>query len=70
MSADDQNATRIEGGLPATAKCLIVESLAAELPDDARDILQQIGSFGMTAFSRDDQIEFHAVLTVESRETD
>jgi hypothetical protein len=43
---------------------------AADLPDDARDILQQIGSFGMTIFSRDDQIEFHAVLTVESRETD
>jgi hypothetical protein len=42
----------------------------AELPDDVRDILQQIGSFGLTAFSRDDQIEFHAVLTVESRETD
>jgi hypothetical protein len=43
---------------------------AAELPDDARDILHQIGSFGLTTFSRDDQIEFHAVLTVESRETD
>jgi hypothetical protein len=43
---------------------------AAELPDDARDILQQVGSFGMTVFSRDDQIEFHAVLTVEDRQTD
>ena len=36
-----------------------------ELPDDARDILDQVGSFGFSAPSRDDQIEFHAVLTVE-----
>jgi hypothetical protein len=35
-----------------------------ELPDDARDILAQIGSFGFTAPSRTDRIEFHAVLTV------
>ncbi|MGH2445732.1 MAG: DUF3352 domain-containing protein [Candidatus Limnocylindria bacterium] len=35
------------------------------LPDDARDILQQLGAFGFTAPSRDDRIEFHAVLTVE-----
>lgn len=38
---------------------------ALELPDDARDILDQVGSFGFSAPSRDDQIEFHAVLTVE-----
>jgi len=36
-----------------------------ELPGDARDILAQIGSFGFTAPSRDDRIEFHAVLTVD-----
>jgi hypothetical protein len=36
-----------------------------ELPDDARDILSQVGTLGITAPSRDDQIEFHAVLTVE-----
>jgi hypothetical protein len=36
-----------------------------ELPDDARDILLQVGSFGFTAPSREDQIEFHAVLTVD-----
>jgi hypothetical protein len=36
-----------------------------ELPDDARDILSRIGSFGFTAPSRDDRVEFHAVLTVE-----
>ena len=35
------------------------------LPDDGRDILSQIGTFGLTAPSRDDQIEFHAVLTVD-----
>jgi len=35
------------------------------LPADARDILGQIGSFGFTAPSRDDQVEFHAVLTVD-----
>ena len=35
------------------------------LPADARDILLQLGAFGFTAPSRDDQIEFHAVLTVD-----
>lgn len=35
-----------------------------ELDGDTRDILGQIGAFGFTAPSRDDQIEFHAVLTV------
>jgi hypothetical protein len=37
----------------------------AELSDDERDILGQIGSFGFTAPSRENKIEFHAVLTVE-----
>jgi hypothetical protein len=36
-----------------------------ELPDDMRDILFQIGSFGLTAPSRHDEFEFHAVLTVD-----
>jgi hypothetical protein len=36
-----------------------------ELPDDARDILHQVGTVGFTAPSRNDQIEFHAVLTVD-----
>ncbi|MCV0403445.1 MAG: DUF3352 domain-containing protein [Chloroflexi bacterium] len=36
-----------------------------ELPADLRDILSRIGTFGFTAPSRDDQIEFHAVLTVD-----
>ena len=35
------------------------------LPDDARDILSGIGTFALTLPSRDDQIEFHAVLTVD-----
>jgi hypothetical protein len=39
--------------------------LDAGLPDDARDILSQVGTFGFTAPSRDDQIEFHAVLTID-----
>lgn len=38
---------------------------AGELPDDARDILLQIGTVGLTMPSRDDQIEFHVVVTVE-----
>jgi hypothetical protein len=37
----------------------------ADLPDDARDILGQVGTFGFTAPSRNDQIEFHAVLTID-----
>jgi hypothetical protein len=40
--------------------------LAGDLPDDTRDILAQLGTFGFTAPSRSDQIEFHAVLTVEA----
>ena len=39
--------------------------LTADLPDDARDILGQVGTFGFTAPSRDNQIEFHAVLTID-----
>ena len=38
-----------------------------ELPADARDILAQVGTFGVTAPSHDDQIEFHAVLTIDER---
>jgi hypothetical protein len=38
---------------------------AAELPTDARDILNQLGTIGFTAPTRDDRIDFHAVLTVE-----
>jgi Protein of unknown function (DUF3352) len=39
--------------------------LDADLPSDARDILSQVGTFGFTAPSRDDEIEFHAVLTID-----
>jgi hypothetical protein len=38
---------------------------AAELPADARDILNQLGTIGFTAPSADDRIQFRAVLTVE-----
>lgn len=40
-------------------------SEALALPADARDILSSLGSFAITAPSREDQIEFHAVLTVD-----
>ena len=40
-------------------------SLAVEIPDDARDILSGLGSFALTIPSGPDQIEFHAVLTVD-----
>jgi uncharacterized protein DUF3352 len=36
-----------------------------DLPDDARDILGQVGAFALTLPSREDQIEFHAVLTID-----
>jgi Protein of unknown function (DUF3352) len=39
--------------------------LAAGLPSDARDILNQLGAIGFTAPPRDDRIDFRAVLTVE-----
>jgi hypothetical protein len=42
----------------------------AELDGDARDILERIGTFGFTVPSRDDQIEFHAVLTVPETRPD
>ena len=35
------------------------------LPDDARDILGQVGTFGLTVPSGDDRIDFHAVLTID-----
>ncbi len=45
----------------------VVELLGADadLRDDERDILGQVGTFGFTAPSRDDEIEFHAVLTID-----
>jgi hypothetical protein len=48
----------------------VVELLGdpVELPEDARDILLQVGTLGITAPSRDDQIEFHAVLTVDPQD--
>ena len=51
--------------VPAAAALL---GLDATLPDDARDILAQVGSFALTLPSRDDEIEFHAVLTVDERQ--
>lgn len=44
--------------------------VAEALPADARAILAQIGAFGVTAPSRGDQIEFHAVLTVDDVSTE
>jgi hypothetical protein len=38
---------------------------ADQLPTDARDILNQLGAFGFTAPSREDRVDFRAVLTVE-----
>jgi len=38
---------------------------AIALPEDARDILSAIGTIGFSAPSRDDEIEFHASLTVD-----
>lgn len=39
--------------------------MADALPADARDILNQIGAFGLTAPARDDAFHLRAVLTVE-----
>ncbi|HEX5041090.1 MAG TPA: DUF3352 domain-containing protein [Candidatus Limnocylindria bacterium] len=36
-----------------------------DLPADARDILGQVDAFALTLPSREDQIEFHAVLTID-----
>jgi hypothetical protein len=36
-----------------------------DLPSDARDILQQVGGFGLTVPFRPDGIDFHAVLTID-----
>jgi hypothetical protein len=45
----------------------VLDEPAADLPSDARDILGALGTVGLTVPSRDDQIEFHAVLTVPDR---
>ncbi|HEX7347591.1 MAG TPA: DUF3352 domain-containing protein [Candidatus Limnocylindrales bacterium] len=42
-----------------------LSGMEADLPADARDILGQVGTFGFTAPSRDNEIEFHAVLTID-----
>jgi Protein of unknown function (DUF3352) len=39
--------------------------LDADLSADARDILGQVGTFGITSPSRENEIEFHAVLTID-----
>jgi hypothetical protein len=45
----------------------VIELLDVEatLSGDVRDILSQVGTFGFTAPSRNDEIEFHAVLTID-----
>ncbi len=48
----------------------VLDETTAELPDDARDILDALGTFGLTLPSRDDEIAFHAVLTVTDRDTE
>jgi hypothetical protein len=56
------------GGNEAWADIAALVDLAgadADLPADVRDILDQLGALAITAPSRDDQIEFHAVLTVD-----
>jgi hypothetical protein len=56
------------GGNEAWANVAAIVDLLgddADLPADVRDILGQVGAFGVTAPSRDDQIEFHAVLTID-----
>jgi hypothetical protein len=47
------------------AAALEASQVAAGLPADARDILNQLGTIGFTAPSRNDRIQFRAVLTVE-----
>lgn len=51
----------------AVIEALGLDGELAALPSDARDILSQLGTAGLTLPSRDDQIEFHAVLTVDDR---
>ena len=53
-----------EGWIDVAALSELFEEELA-LDDDTRDILAQVGTFAFTAPSRDDQIEFHAVLTVD-----
>ena len=56
-----------EGGEAYVDVAALSEALgeALTLSQDARDILSGIGTFALTLPSRNDQIEFHAVLTVD-----
>lgn len=65
--AGDRAGTEAYVDVTAFAELL---GLDAGLPADARDILAQVGSLGLTVPSRDDRIEFHAVLTVDDRQPD
>ncbi len=42
----------------------VLDEAGIGLPDDARDILSQLGAVALTIPSRDDAIEFHAALTI------
>jgi hypothetical protein len=45
----------------------LLDEAGIGLPDDARDILSQLGAFGLAIPSRADSIEFHAAITVPDR---
>lgn len=45
----------------------VLDEAGVGLPDDARDILSQLGAFGLTIPPRADSIEFHAAITVTDR---
>jgi hypothetical protein len=45
----------------------LLDEVVAGLPDDARDILSQLGAFGISIPAGADSIDFHAAITVPDR---
>ncbi len=62
--AGEHGGTETFADLGALIEVGVLAEAGVGLPDDARDILSQLGAFGITFVPRADFIEFHAAITV------
>ncbi len=62
--AGEHGGTAAFANLGALIEVGVLAEAGVGLPDDARDILSQLGAFGITFLPRADFIEFHAAITV------
>ena len=62
--AGEQGGTQAFANLGALIELGVLAEAGVGLPNDARDILSQLGAFGISFLPRADFIEFHAAITV------